>query len=101
MITLFTDEKLHNTGIGFDASMYVEPPKKKVVLAPGLIIDIDTDSYKDNVAFEDEIIQNDLGLYTVTQDPNDRWKFRTPSLRNVSITAPYMHMAHEQRLKMR
>ena len=71
--------------------MYVEPPKKKVVLAPGLVIDIDTSSYKNNVAFKDEIIPNDLGLYTVTQDPNDRWKFRTPSLRNVAITAPYMH----------
>ena len=96
---LFTDEKLHNTGIGFDASMYVEPPKKKVVLAPGLIIDIDTDSYKDNVAFKDEIIPNDLGLYTVTQDPNDRWKFRTPSLRNVAITAPYMHNGTRATLK--
>ena len=71
--------------------MYVEPPKKKVVLAPGLVIDIDTSSYKNNVAFKDEILPNDLGLYTVTQDPNDRWKFRTPSLRNVAITGPYMH----------
>ena len=89
--SLFTDEKLHNTGIGFTASMYVEPPKKKVILAPGLIIDVDTSSYRDNSAFKDEISPNDLGLYTVTQDPNDRWKFRTPSLRNAEITAPYMH----------
>ena len=88
---LFTDEKLHNTGIGFKASMYVEPPRKKVILAPGLVIDVDTSSYRDNVAFKDEISPNDLGLYTVTQDPNDRWKFRTPSLRNAEITAPYMH----------
>ena len=96
---LFTDEKLHNTGVGFDASMYVEPPKKKVVLAPGLVIDIDTSSYKDNSAFKDEIIPNDLGLYTVTQDPNDRWKFRTPGLRNVAITAPYMHNGTRATLK--
>lgn len=27
----------------------------------------------------------------MTQDPNDRWKFRTPSLRNVALTRPYMH----------
>ena len=71
--------------------MYVEPPKKKVILAPGLIIDVDTSSYRDNSAFKDEISPNDLGLYTVTQDPNDRWKFRTPSLRNAEITGPYMH----------
>ena len=79
--------------------MYVEPPKKKVVLAPGLVIDIDTSSYKDNSAFKDEIIPNDLGLYTVTQDPNDRWKFRTPGLRNVAITAPYMHNGTRATLK--
>jgi len=88
---LFTDEKLHNTGIGYEASMYVEPPVKKVILAPGLEIDVDTSSYADDSRFKDEISPNDLGLYTITQDPNDRWKFRTPPLRNVSITAPYMH----------
>jgi cytochrome c peroxidase len=26
-----------------------------------------------------------------TRDPEDRWKYRTPSLRNVALTAPYMH----------
>ena len=51
------------------------------------------------LAFKDEIIPNDLGLYTVTQDPNDRWKFRTPSLRNVAITAPYMHNGTRATLK--
>ena len=27
----------------------------------------------------------------MTQDPDDRWKYRTPTLRNVALTAPYMH----------
>jgi cytochrome c peroxidase len=27
----------------------------------------------------------------VTQNPSDRWKYRTPGLRNVALTAPYMH----------
>jgi len=27
----------------------------------------------------------------VTQNPKDRWLYKTPSLRNVSLTAPYMH----------
>jgi cytochrome c peroxidase len=31
------------------------------------------------------------GLYEVTGDPADRGKFRVPSLRNVAVTAPYMH----------
>lgn len=32
-----------------------------------------------------------LGRYVVTLDPRDLGKFRTPSLRRVSDTAPYMH----------
>ena len=51
------------------------------------------------MAFKDEIAPNDLGLYTVTQDPYDRWKFRTASLRNVEITGPYMHNGALQNLK--
>jgi cytochrome c peroxidase len=33
----------------------------------------------------------DAGLYSVTQRPRDRGRFRTPSLRNVAVTPPYMH----------
>jgi cytochrome c peroxidase len=33
----------------------------------------------------------DQGRFEVTKDPADRGKFKTPTLRNVSITAPYMH----------
>ncbi len=34
---------------------------------------------------------SDLGLGAVTGDPNDNGKFRSPSLRNLAFTAPYMH----------
>lgn len=34
---------------------------------------------------------NDLGRETVTGFPYDRYKFKVPSLRNVALTAPYMH----------
>lgn len=33
----------------------------------------------------------DLGLYYVTKNPADQGKFRTPSLRELRSTAPYMH----------
>lgn len=33
----------------------------------------------------------DQGLYEITKDPGDRGKFRVPTLRNVALTAPYMH----------
>ena len=34
---------------------------------------------------------SELGRFTVTLNPADIAKFRTPSLRNVALTAPYMH----------
>lgn len=33
----------------------------------------------------------DLGLGKVTGDPNDNGKFKSPSIRNLKFTAPYMH----------
>lgn len=33
----------------------------------------------------------DLGRYRVTKDPKDVGRFKTPSLRNVTRTGPYMH----------
>ncbi len=34
---------------------------------------------------------NDPGRFTVTGDPADKGKFKVPGLRNVALTAPYMH----------
>jgi cytochrome c peroxidase len=34
---------------------------------------------------------NDLGRYSITLNDADKYKFKVPSLRNVAITAPYMH----------
>ena len=33
----------------------------------------------------------DFGRYYVTKDYKDRGKFRTPTLRNIAVTPPYMH----------
>ena len=35
----------------------------------------------------------DLGRYNLTKDEDDRFEFRVPSLRNVALTAPYLHDA--------
>jgi cytochrome c peroxidase len=34
---------------------------------------------------------NDLGLVDVTKDRKDMGRFRAPTLRNIAVTAPYMH----------
>jgi cytochrome c peroxidase len=35
--------------------------------------------------------REDFGRERVTRDPNDRYRFRTPSLRNVALTGPWGH----------
>lgn len=41
---------------------------------------------------------NNTGLMELTGDPADMGKFRTPSLRNVALTAPYFHDGSAQTL---
>ena len=40
----------------------------------------------------------DAGLYDVTADPGDMGKFRTPTLRHIARTAPYMHAGQHETL---
>ena len=51
-----TDERFHNTGIGYEDGQFV-----------------------------------DDGRFLVTGRPRDRGAFKTPTLRDVALTAPYMH----------
>jgi cytochrome c peroxidase len=44
-----------------------------------------------NVLFDGEARNEDYGLETVTRDPGDRYKFRTPPLRNVATQAWFFH----------
>jgi len=84
---LFTDMQMHNTGIGYQRSMSVNSGETRVQIAPGEHVLVSGDV----VADASEPTPNDLGLYEITEDPADRWKYRTPTLRNIALTAPYMH----------
>jgi cytochrome c peroxidase len=83
--SLFTDHEFHNTGI---AQLHLIPEKTvDVDLGGGLIVQMPR-------AQVNEILtppEKDLGRYEITLDPNDLWRYKTPSLRNVALTAPYMH----------
>jgi cytochrome c peroxidase len=84
---LFTDNAMHNTGIGYQRSMSNPSAQTQVQIAPGKHITVRTDA----VADASETPPNDIGLYEITENPDDRWKYRTPTLRNVALSAPYMH----------
>lgn len=50
------------------------------------------------VGVKDETL-TDVGRYAVTKSDPDRGAFKTPSLRNVALTAPYMHDGSLRTLK--
>lgn len=50
----------------------------------------ENDQYMNNGLDSDEDF-SDMGRENVTMDPADRAKFKVPTLRNIELTAPYMH----------
>ncbi len=83
---LFTDHGFHNTGIGWRRS-YGAPARTRVELAPGVFAELD----RRTLETFSEPPAKDVGRYEITLDPRDRWAYKTPTLRNVALTAPYMH----------
>jgi cytochrome c peroxidase len=83
---LFTDHLFHNTGVGWRRTG--ERAKDvQLAVAPGQTIAL-------SVALIENLFGTapaDEGRFEVTGREQDRRAFRTPSLRNVALTAPYMH----------
>ncbi len=52
-----------------------------------------------NIGLYDGINLIDKGRYEITKDSNDIGKFKVPGLRNVALTAPYMHNGMFQTLE--
>jgi cytochrome c peroxidase len=79
----FTDENFHRVGVGLP-TIASRLPELTARVAASSADQIDT------WVFEDRDVAA-LGRFLVTRDPRDIGAYRTPSLRNVAVTAPYMH----------
>ncbi|TYK66157.1 di-heme enzyme [Colwellia echini] len=87
--SLFNGEKFEcfhcHTGINFTVSYRDENSSSDSLLFPffnnGLY----------NVNNDGSYPETDQGLFDLSSDPADKGKFRPPSLRNIGLTAPYMH----------
>lgn len=82
----FTDNRFHNTG-SQAATQQQASQLISVQLAPGVSVMVDPM----DLANVSEPKQSDDGRFEVTGNPRDRHAYKTPSLRNVALTAPYMH----------
>ena len=80
---LASDQKFYDTGVPA-AAEFEQDPVHQITLRWEL--------YQKGVP--EEVYRkgdDDLGLYHVTKRPDDKGKFRTPSLRELRWTEPYMH----------
>jgi cytochrome c peroxidase len=84
---LFTDGQFHDTGLGYSNTMGAGHEEFDVRLSKDTTVRRNDDDVRSITG----PMRNDLGRFEVTLDPKDRWAFKTPSLRNVELTAPYMH----------
>lgn len=81
----YTDHAYHRTGVGLDSITAYLPTLTEGVIARSL----QGSAIGDRVATHADEAQ--LGRFNVTLEPADIGLFRTPSLRGVAHTAPYMH----------
>lgn len=86
---LFSDNAFHDNGYGYMRERERQAPSQtaRVEVIPGTVYEVPRD-YIASVGGQRE---PDLGRYEATGRPEDRWRFRTPSLRNVALSRPYMH----------
>lgn len=82
---LFTDNRFHNIGVGIN-NIQADIPR----LAPAFLeakakgIDVDVAVLSDKKTSE-------LGRFAITDTLDDLGAFKTSTLRNIAVTAPYMH----------
>jgi cytochrome c peroxidase len=82
---IFTDNDFHNLGVGFkviEDDMFEIVEKFRQAKEEGVNIDEAVLTSKQ---------ESELGRFVVTLDPSDIGRFKTPTIRNIEVTGPYMH----------
>ena len=81
---LFSDQKFHNIGIAAHQEGFAQLAREALdVLQSG------NEKQVDELALQSKF--SELGRFLVTKHTNDVGAFKTPTLRNIAVTGPYMH----------
>lgn len=80
---LLTDEGYHNLGVPQNRVFERDPLRQIALRYQHYIRGVPEEIYRS--------ADRDLGLYYTTKRPEDMGRFRTPPLRYLNYTAPYMH----------
>ena len=82
---LFTDHQFHNIGVGINAMQDRVPELAEAFLVAkqrGIDVDVAVLADKDT---------SDLGRFAINEQFDGLGAFKTSTLRNIAVTAPYMH----------
>lgn len=80
---LFSDQDYHALGVPKNPAFEEDPLRQIALRYQHFARGVDEELYRK--------ADSDLGLYYTTKNENDKGRFRTPSLRELKYTAPYMH----------
>jgi len=89
-VPLFTDDDFHNLGVGATRIDFVAASRKAAAAAAA-------GRSLDDLSLSDTEL-GELGRFLVTREERHLGAFKTPQLRNVALTAPYMHDGSEPTL---
>ncbi len=78
---LLTDERFHRLGVPENPQIFEDPLRH--ITFRRFFKTLGVEGYAS--------LRHDVGLYAITKEEKDRRLFKTPSLREVSRTSPYMH----------
>ncbi len=81
---LFSDQKFHNIGVAAHKQDFVQLAREALT-----VVRSGDQQQIDELALQTKF--SELGRFLVTKNENDIGAFKTPTLRNVGITGPYMH----------
>jgi cytochrome c peroxidase len=90
---LFTDGRFHNIGIGINRI------QQEVPSLAGAFLKAKAEGVDVDVAVLSDRKTSELGRFAVTETLDELGAFKTPTLRNVALTAPYMHDGSLKTLK--
>ena len=90
---LFTDNRFHNIGVGISNIQNDVPELATTFLKADMTLsEVDIEVLTDARSSE-------LGRFAINHDLDDIGSFKTPTLRNIAVTAPYMHDGSIETLK--
>jgi cytochrome c peroxidase len=89
----FTDGRFHNVGVG------INEIQDDVPALAGEYIDAGITGDEVDITVLTDKRSSELGRFAVTTDFDGLGAFKTPTLRNVAVTAPYMHDGSKNTLR--